>query len=101
MFDDAEGGVGTRLVTRAKYAISFLSIGQGRAPFLPMPFLCVAATMRVRGVGGIVVEVIVFFVFFFGVEMFWYWCWSWSWSGVLGADEVEVKCEPASGSVFL
>lgn len=31
-------------------------MGQGRAPFLPMPFLGVAATMSVRGilVGGIV-----------------------------------------------
>jgi hypothetical protein len=27
-----------------------LSIGQGRAPFLPMPFLGVAATMSVRGI---------------------------------------------------
>lgn len=38
---------GTRLVMRAKYAISFFSIGQGRVPFLPMPFLAVVATMRV------------------------------------------------------
>ena len=37
-------------------------MGQGRAPFLPMPFLGVAATMRVRG-GGIVDSVILFFLF--------------------------------------
>lgn len=40
---------GTRFVTRAKYAISFFNMGHGSVPFLPMPFLTVAATMSVRG----------------------------------------------------
>lgn len=39
--------VGTRVVTRAKYCISFLRPFQGMVPWKPMPMLRVAATMRV------------------------------------------------------
>lgn len=59
--DDSETGLsrdeGTRFVTRAKYAISFFNIGQGRVPFLPMPFLTVAATMSVNGGVDAVVDI--------------------------------------------
>lgn len=43
----------TRLVVRAKYAISAFS-RQGRPPDRPMPRWVVAATMRVRGSCGVV-----------------------------------------------
>ena len=53
-------------------------MGQGRAPFLPMPFLGVAATMRVR-LGGIVGSDIVLRVFvFWGVVFF---------GSMVGSDE--------------
>jgi hypothetical protein len=52
-------------------------MGQGRAPFLPMPFLGVAATMRVRlgGEGGIVVVVSGIFFILIRVGIFvWMFC---------------------------
>lgn len=45
--------VGTRVVTRAKYCISFLRPFQGMVPWKPMPMLRVAATMRVSS--GVVI----------------------------------------------
>ena len=57
---------GTRLVTRAKYAISFFSIGHGRTPPLPIPFLAVVATTRVSG--GIVVAAAAAIAYVFGSD---------------------------------
>jgi len=51
-------GLGARLVTRAKYAISFFRPVQGSVPLSPMPkmpFFAVAATIMVssgRGIAG-------------------------------------------------
>lgn len=50
-----------------------MSIGQGRAPFLPMPFGGVAATMRIRGVfvgGGIVVESVIVVTLFWSIVLY-------------------------------
>jgi hypothetical protein len=46
-----------RLVTRAKYAISFLSPVQGSVPPRPIPILVVAATINVSS-RGIIVELL-------------------------------------------
>jgi hypothetical protein len=50
--------VGTRLVTRAKYCISDLS-RQGREPLRPIPRVGVAATIRVKGRGFVMMEAVV------------------------------------------
>ncbi len=46
-----------RLVTRAKYAISFLSPVQGSVPPRPIPILLVAATIKVSS-RAIIVELL-------------------------------------------
>lgn len=43
-----------RLVTRAKYAISFFSPVQGNVPPRPIPILLVAATIKVSSLGVMV-----------------------------------------------